>query len=157
MRYKQPESQNGVTIFISIAFVVAVAVVLSVGLNADSFDWWVSGQGTYMPLALIVLGAAALMGIVLAVGHFTGNRPPLYAAGMIHGIIAVVGVVFLIASMLNGARGTDIQISLVLFLIAVAMGLLFFVYRLRSKVIPNTFIVVHALLAVVGYVFLLRA
>jgi hypothetical protein len=112
--------------------------------------------GVYMLLSVILLGVAVVMGIGLAIGHFTGERPPLFAVGLVHGIVAIVGVISMIVSISRGADGTAIQTSLVIFLTVVVIGIVMFVLRRQRKALPNALIVVHGLLAVVGYVFLLR-
>ncbi|MCL6445069.1 MAG: hypothetical protein K6T83_16715 [Alicyclobacillus sp.] len=156
MRYKQPQSQNGMFVFIFGALAVLFAFFLLVSFNADFFDEWtkISRDG-FNVLAVILLGIAVIMGIVLAIGHFTGNRPE-FSVGITHGILAVVGTISLIVSTLRVPRGTNVQISLILFLAAIAIGIVFFVYRSVRKSLPNALIVLHALLALVGYTFLLR-
>lgn len=160
MKYKSPRSDNGVLIFVVPALFVVFGVVLLVSNYPSYFNAYLeggaSGHGLAMAMTLLLLGAAALMGVVLAIGHFTGNRPPLYSVGMVHGIVATLGVIFLTISVINGTRGTDIQFAFIIFLVTVALGIVFFFLRRVRKVIPNSLIVVHALLAVVGYVFLLR-
>lgn len=108
-----------------------------------------------MLLSVILLGVAVVMGIGLAIGHFTGERPPLFAVGLVHGIVAIVGIIALMVSS-RGTDATSIQTSLMIFLAVVVIGIVMFVLRRQRKALPNALIVVHGLLAVVGYVFLLR-
>ncbi len=106
---------------------------------------------------LIVLGIVVIMGIVLAFGHFLGSRPPLFSVGMIHGIVALIGLIALIITPIFNVRGSAVLTSLTLFVLASLIGFIIFWIRLRRKVLPKVLILVHALFAVMGYVFLVWA
>lgn len=107
--------------------------------------------------SLIIFGIVVIMGIILAFGHFLGSRPPLFSIGMIHGIVALVGLIALIITSGGGVRGSADRTSLTLFVVALIIGFVIFWIRLRRKVLPKVLILVHGLFAVIGYVFLVWA
>lgn len=104
--------------------------------------------------AQILLGAMAIVGIGLLIGHLGGSRPPLFSVGMLHGILALIALVVLLAAAALGRGGTGMPLSGSFLLIAAILGLLNFSFRFRRKPLPITMIVVHGLAAIVGYIFL---
>ncbi len=104
--------------------------------------------------AEILLGVAALGGIVLAIGHLRGRRPP-FALALVHGLVSAIGLVTLIIAMVQGVTDTGILTSLILFIVAALGGFVLFSLRLRNKQMRKGLISIHALVAVVGYVVLL--
>lgn len=95
-------------------------------------------------------------GIVLAKGHLRGSRPPFVLA-LIHGLVAATGLVTLIIPVVQGATGSRIVTSLILFVVAALSGFALFSFRLREKVLPKRLILVHTFIAVAGYVVLIMS
>jgi len=95
---------------------------------------------------------AALLGIFLLTFVLKGKETP---KGVVftHGPLAIIGLVLLIIYCFKG--GPDPIESIVLFILA-ALGGIFLIYRdLTGKAVPKSLAVVHGLLAVAGFVFLL--
>jgi FtsH-binding integral membrane protein len=104
--------------------------------------------------AEIILAVAALVGLMLAVKHMRGNKPPL-AVGLTHGLVGAVGLILLIVAMVQGTTGSAITIALVLLVISALGGFVLLSIRTRGKNLPRPLIAIHGLAAVAGYIVLL--
>ena len=111
-----------------------------------------------MHYATILLGIAALGGLVMAGMRFAGApRPPSWLA-MAHGLLAGAGLTLLIEAALTVGIPTLAQAGLVVLLLAAVGGVaLNLLYHDKQLPLPKSWIVGHALLAVVGYGLLLAA
>jgi hypothetical protein len=104
--------------------------------------------------AVILFAVAAVLGIVLASSHLKGKFPPI-AFALVHGILAASGLVILILSVVRAAEAGMGTYSLVFFVIAALGGFVLVSYHLRKRALPVGLIIVHGLMAVVGFVLLL--
>jgi hypothetical protein len=108
-----------------------------------------------LTLAAILFGVGALGGVALLGLRLRGGNPPI-ALALVHGLVAASGLVTLILAVAGGARGPALT-ALILFGVAALGGFLLFSMHLRQKLLPVGLILVHALVAVSGYVVLLTA
>ena len=105
----------------------------------------------YAIIALFALAAVA--GLLILKNWLTAqNSSQLLVYG--HGIVAAGGLILLIAYFLNH-KTTNVQASLILFVVAAIGGFYMFFRDLKGKMSPVWFAVVHGLIAVGGFIFLL--
>ena len=104
---------------------------------------------------LVLFAVAALGGLVLASVRLRGSNPPL-ALALIHGGVAAAGLVALILAVLHAGTSASLsRIALALFVVAALGGFVLFSAHLRKKNIPVPLMLVHAVVAVGGFVTLL--
>jgi hypothetical protein len=106
--------------------------------------------------AAVVLGLAALGGVVLAIIRLRGTpRPPTWMA-VGHGAVAAAGLGLLIyAAATSGLPGLA-QVALGVFVLAALGGAgLFLGFHLRERPLPIPLVIGHGLAAATGYVLLL--
>jgi hypothetical protein len=107
--------------------------------------------------AVLLFAAAAVIGLYMAVQHFRGRTPPTAGLAILHGLLAVTGVVFLLLGVLEIGFGTAHTWALVLFGAAALGGLYLVSHHMRQRPLPNGVIIIHALVAVVAFLILLTA
>lgn len=105
-------------------------------------------------LSVILFAVAALGGLVLGVLGLRQRKLPMWLS-IVHGAVAAAGLITLIFGVVQGNAGSLPIISLILFLIAAIGGFVLFSYHLRRKPHPRGLILIHALAAVIAFVFLL--
>jgi hypothetical protein len=115
-------------------------------------------------LSAVLFAIAALGGLTLAVLHFRahGKTHPPTSLAMLHGLLAAIGVMFLIIGIAATASGFSAGLSsmavlaLVLFVLAALGGAyMFFGKHLRGEPLPTPVVIIHGLAAVSGFVLLL--
>jgi hypothetical protein len=107
----------------------------------------------YLNIALFAI--AAIIGLLILKNWLTSattSRATVYA----HGIFAAAGLVLLFIYFMKNAQ-QDIKTSLILFLVAAVAGFYMFFQDLRGKFSPTWLAIIHGLVAVAGFVFLLMA
>lgn len=108
--------------------------------------------------SVVLFLLAALGGVVMAGIRFGGRRNPPVWLAMAHGGLAVAGVALLAFAVLALSVPAMATWALLLFLVAAAGGtILFLAYEWKRELLPTWLVVVHALVAVVGFVLLLVA
>lgn len=105
---------------------------------------------------LLVL--AALGGLVMAGLRFAGrDHPPTWLA-MAHGFLAAAAVTLLLYAWATVGLPAMASTAVILFVIAAAGGVFMNLgYHWRGRPLPKGVMVVHALLAVAGFVLLLMS
>lgn len=105
--------------------------------------------------ATLLFALAAIGGLYLAARHLRGNPPPIPFA-LVHGLIAAVGLILVLLTVL-GAEGSTGRLPLALgFLVVAALGgFVLFTMHLRNRPLPAPLIGIHALVALVGFVLVL--
>lgn len=115
-------------------------------------------------VSAVLFGVAALGGLTLAVLHFRahGKTHPPTSLAMLHGLLAVMGVIFLIVGIAATANGfaaglaSMAVIALVLFVLAAFGGAYMFLGKhLRGEPLPTPVVIIHGLVAASGFVLLL--
>ncbi len=108
--------------------------------------------------SVVLFLLAALGGVVMAGIRFGGRRNPPVWLAMAHGGLAVAGVALLAFAVVALSVPAMAMWSLLLFLVAAGGGtILFLAYEWKRELLPSWLVVVHAVVAVVGFVLLLVA
>lgn len=110
-----------------------------------------------MTIALVLFALAALGGIYMATVRFRGAERPPTAIALVHGAAAAAGLIALIVAVTEGGAPAAARTALVVFIIAALGGFFLFAQHMQKKALPIPVIVIHALVAVAGFVILLVA
>jgi len=105
--------------------------------------------------AAVVFAVAALGGIVLAAHVLRGRFAP-WALSLLHAALGAAGIVIVLIAVIQGARGS-VALALGLFVVAALGGFLLASFHYRKQLPPKAIVIVHALVAVAGFVTLLAA
>lgn len=108
-----------------------------------------------MTIALVLFALAAMGGLVLALQRLSGKPLPSLPLALVHGAAAASGLIALIVVVANGSAAGAAKVGLALFLVAALGGFFLFSKHLRQAALPIPVVVVHALVAVAGFVTLL--
>jgi hypothetical protein len=108
-------------------------------------------------LAVILIALGAILGLTMAIQHFKGRTPPAPPLAILHGLLAVSGVIVLLLGVWDLGFGTAHTWALVLFGIAALGGLYLVSHHMRQRPLPNGVIVIHGLVAVIAFLVLLTA
>jgi hypothetical protein len=108
-----------------------------------------------MVIALVLFGFAAVGGLVLATQRFKGAPQPALPVAVIHGALAASGLVALVIAVTSGAVPPIAKGALVVFLVAAVGGFFLFSKHMQRTPLPIPVVVVHALVAVTGFILLL--
>ena len=113
---------------------------------------------TLLQTSCVLFLLAALGGLVMAGIRFGGNRNPPVWLAMAHGGLAVAGVALLAYAVLVFTVTATAAWALLLFLVAAGGGtVLFLAYEWKRELLPTWLVVVHAIVAVLGFLLLLAA
>lgn len=100
----------------------------------------------------------ALGGLTMAGMRFVGQRNPPVLLSMLHGFAAGAGATLLAYAVATTVVPGMAKIALLLFLVAAGGGvLLTLLFQWRQRLLPAWLVMVHALIAVCGFVLLLAA
>ena len=105
--------------------------------------------------AVLLIALAAVFGLYMAIQHFKGRTPPKAGVAILHGLLAVSGVVVLLLGVMEIGFGTAHTWALVLFGAAALGGLYLVSHHMRQRPLPNGVIVIHGLVAVIAFLVLL--
>lgn len=105
----------------------------------------------YLTLAAFAL--AAIVGLLILKNRLTSSNTSR-AVVYTHGLFAATGLVLLLLQVLRNGEGY-LRTSFVLFVVAAVGGFYMFFRDLRGKFSPAWLAIVHGLIAVSGFVFLL--
>lgn len=108
-----------------------------------------------MTIALVLFALAAVGGSIMAVMRFRGQPWPPFGLAIAHGLAAASGLVVLIFVVARGGMPAGGTVGLLLLLAAALGGFLLFSKHLRKQPLPIPLIVIHALVAVAGFLTLL--
>ena len=104
--------------------------------------------------ALIVFAVAALGGLVLAAHVLRGKFAP-WALSLLHAALGATGLVLLVMLLLRGAASQPVMTGLAVLLLAALGGFFLASFHLRRKLPPKAVVVIHAGVAVAGFLVLL--
>lgn len=107
--------------------------------------------------AVLLIAVAAVVGLYMAIGHFRGRTPPPAGAAVLHGLLAVCGVVLLLLGVMQIGFGTVHTWALALFVVAALGGLYLVSFHLRGRPLPNAVVVIHGMVAAVAFLILVTA
>jgi hypothetical protein len=111
-----------------------------------------------MKTAAVLLGIAAIGGLVMAVIRFRGaDRPPTMFV-MAHGVLAAAALTLLLyAAATAGLPPLAMAATGIFVVVALVGAALNLMYHSRMLPLPKPPVVVHGLVAALGYVLLLMA
>jgi len=104
--------------------------------------------------AIIAFAIAAVGGIVLASRVLTGRFAP-WALSVVHALLGAIGLLFLIAQVVLSSGPGRASAALALLVIAALGGLYLASLHLRKQIAPKAVVLVHAGVAVAGFLTLL--
>ena len=100
------------------------------------------------------VGRGEVGGLVLASRVLRDKLAP-WALSVLHALLGATGLVLLIAILLHGDAPQRVLVSFVLLLVAALGGFFLASFHLRKKLPPKAVVVVHAGVAVAGFLTLL--
>lgn len=106
--------------------------------------------------ALLVFAIAALGGMLLAASVLRGKLAP-WALSVVHALLGATGLGLLLVMLLQGAASTRVVAALGLLAVAALGGFYLASIHLRGKLPPKAVVLLHAGLAVAGFLTLLSA
>lgn len=110
----------------------------------------------FLMIAAVLFALGALGGLFMAVRSFSGQSIPVPVA-VVHGLAGATGLVLLLYAVVMGMGGGAARIALAVLVVAALGGFYLLSFHIRKERHPKAVIVVHALVAVVGFLTLLTA
>jgi hypothetical protein len=107
--------------------------------------------------AIVSIAIAAVIGLYMAVNHFRGRTPPKAVHAVLHGVLAVGGAVLVLLGAHDLGYPRLPTWALGLFAVAAAGGLFLAGQHMSQVRLSNGVVVIHALVAVTGFLVLLAA
>lgn len=104
--------------------------------------------------ALLAFAIAAVGGLILAAHVLRGKFAP-WALSVLHALLGATGLVLLIVMLVQGSVPQRVLAGFVLLLIAALGGFFLASFHLRRKLPPKAVVLVHASVAVAGFLTLL--
>lgn len=106
--------------------------------------------------AIIVFAIAAVGGLVLA-AHVLRDKFAPWAVSVAHALLGASGLVLLLLTLIQGETKQQVLAAFALFLVAALGGFFLASFHLRKKLPPKAVVVVHAVVAVAGFLTLVNA
>ena len=103
--------------------------------------------------ALIVFAIGAVGGLVLANNVLRGKLAP-WAVSVIHALLGATGLVLVLVALINGAASL-VRIAFIILVVAALGGFYLASLHLRKQIAPKAVVIIHALVAVTGFLLLL--
>jgi len=107
-----------------------------------------------LKFALLALAIAAVGGLILAAHMLRGKYAPL-ALSLLHGLFGATGLVLVVAMLAQGSAPQRVWVGLLLLAVAAVRGILLASSRPRKQVPRKAAVLLHAGLAVTGFLTLL--
>jgi len=104
--------------------------------------------------AILTFAIAAIGGVILA-AHVLRNKFAPWALSLLHALLGAAGLALLIVMFMQGAGPVRLTAALGLLIVAALGGFFLASFHLRRKIAPKAVVVVHAGVAVVGFLTLL--
>lgn len=104
--------------------------------------------------ALLIFGIAAVGGLVLALHVLRGKFAP-WLLSIAHALLGATGLILLLLTVLKGGAAPLAAWSLIIFAVAALGGFYLASLHARKRLPPKAIVVVHAAVAVTGFVLLL--
>ena len=106
----------------------------------------------------VLFAIAALGGLVMAAIRFGGKPTPPSWLAMMHGLLAGAGLTLLAYAYFTATVPAYAALALLLFVIAALGGVVLNLgYHLKAMALPIWLVIVHAAIAVVGFILLALA
>ena len=106
--------------------------------------------------ALIVFAIAAVGGLVLASSVLRGKFAP-WAISLLHALLGATGLVLLLLEVVQGTAASRVLAALAFLVIAALGGFYLAALHAKKTIAPKGVVVLHAGLAVTGFLVLLSA
>jgi hypothetical protein len=103
--------------------------------------------------SIIVFAIAALGGLVLAAHVLRGKFAP-WGLSLLHALLGAAGLILLITLLVQGNAPQRVLTGFVLLLIAALGGFFLASFHLRKQLPPKAVVVIHAGVAVAGFLTL---
>ena len=110
----------------------------------------------FLIYAAVLFALGALGGLFMAVLAFQGKSLPVPVAAL-HGILGAAGLVLLIVGVMAGMGDGLARIALIILIVAALGGFYLLSFHIKKQKHPKAVIVIHALVAVIGFLTLLTA
>jgi len=104
--------------------------------------------------AIIVFAIAAVGGLILA-AHVLRDKFAPWALSLLHALLGAVGLILLILALVQGSASQPVLTGFILLLIAALGGFFLVSFHARKRLPPKAVVVVHAAIAVIGFLTLL--
>ncbi len=104
--------------------------------------------------ALVIFAIAAVGGVILA-SHVLRNKFAPWLLSLLHAVLGAIGLILLIVLLIQGPASAQIPIGFVLLLLAALGGFFLASFHVRKKLPPKAVVIVHAAVAVIGFLTLL--
>lgn len=104
--------------------------------------------------AVIAFAIAALGGLFLAAHVLRGKFAP-WAVSLGHAGLGALGLILLIAALVQGVASQTVLIGFVILLVAALGGFVLASFHWRKRLPPKAIVVIHAVVAVVGFLIVL--
>ncbi|WP_323017330.1 hypothetical protein [Castellaniella sp.] len=104
--------------------------------------------------ALLIFAIAAIGGLVLA-AHVLRNKFAPWALSALHALLGAIGLILLIVILVQGNAAQQILVGFIILLIAALGGFFLASFHLRKRLPPKAVVVLHAGLAIIGFLTLL--
>ncbi|MER1939868.1 hypothetical protein ABS755_04065 [Castellaniella sp. FW104-16D08] len=109
-----------------------------------------------LTVAIIVFAIAAVGGLILASRVLRDKFAP-WVLSLLHALLGAVGLILLIITLAEGAASQPVLVGFILLLIAALGGFFLVSFHARKRLPPKAVVVVHATVAVIGFLTLLSA
>lgn len=104
--------------------------------------------------AIVIFIVTAIGGLVLASKVLSGRLAPWFVS-IIHAILGASGLGILIAIVIKGQGSESIAAALALLIVAALGGFILASYHVREKLPPKATVIIHAGVALAGFLTLL--
>ena len=105
-----------------------------------------------LKIAVVLLAIGAVGGLVMAARLFSNKLAP-WPLSILHALLGAAALVLILLNVMNGAGGLLLT-SLVLLVVAALGGFFLASFHVRKELAPKGVIVIHALVAVAGFLLL---
>lgn len=107
-----------------------------------------------LKLAVILFAISAVGGLIMATTIFKGKLPA-WALSLLHAALGATGLVLVLLNVINGGDNAVLT-SFILLTIAAVGGFYLASFHKRKKVAPKSVVVIHASVAVIGFLLLVN-
>lgn len=107
-----------------------------------------------MLLSIALFAVAAVFGVIMVTSINRGANPPPAWQAWIHRVFAVAGFGWLVYQVATAPHAGLTRAAAIAFGVAAIGGFFLFSFRLRKKAMPLPVVIVHAMVAVTGFLML---
>jgi hypothetical protein len=108
-----------------------------------------------LKIAVVLLAIGALGGLFMAARIFSGRKAP-WPLSILHALLGAVALILILLNVINGSGGLLLT-SLIVLAVAALGGFILASSHARDRLAPKGVVVIHALVAVAGFLLLLGA